>query len=76
MRIPDPELRFEPANPLCGDCIRVETRIAGNSMVEDIRVSGEMHVIGKASASILFASLERMMPAAIPDLSDEQVLGG
>jgi nitrogen fixation protein NifU and related proteins len=74
-RIPYPDLRFEEVNPLCGDRIRVELRLAGNGVVEEIKFSGEMCAIAKASASILFAALEGMTPAAITDLSDEQVLG-
>ena len=73
-RMSHPDLRFEEVNPLCGDRIRVELRLAGNGAVEEINFSGEMCVIAKASASILFASLEGTTPAAISDLSDEQVL--
>jgi nitrogen fixation NifU-like protein len=73
-RISDPDRRFEEVNPLCGDRIRVELRLTGNGAVEDISFSGEMCAIAKASASILFASIEGMTPAAITDLSDEQVL--
>ena len=73
-RIPHPDLKFEQVNPLCGDRIRVELRLAGNGTVEEIGFSGEMCAVAKASASILFASLEGMTPAAIIDLSDEQVL--
>jgi nitrogen fixation protein NifU and related proteins len=73
-RIADPDLRFEEVNPLCGDRIRVELRLTGNGAVEEISFSGEMCAIAKASASILFASIEGMTPAAITDLSDEQVL--
>jgi nitrogen fixation protein NifU and related proteins len=73
-RISDPDRRFEEVNPLCGDRIRVELRFAGSGAVEDISFSGEMCAIARASASILFASIEGMTPAAIIDLSDEQVL--
>jgi nitrogen fixation protein NifU and related proteins len=73
-RIAQPDRQFEAVNPLCGDRIRVELRLAGTGVVEEIRFSGEMCAITKASASILFASLEGMIPAAITDLSDEQIL--
>jgi nitrogen fixation protein NifU and related proteins len=73
-RISDPDLKFEEVNPLCGDRIRVELRVTGSGAVEDISFSGEMCAIAKASASILFASIEGMTPAAIIDVSDEQVL--
>jgi nitrogen fixation NifU-like protein len=74
-RILHPDLRFEEVNPLCGDRIRVELRLAGNGAVQEIRFSGEMCAIAKASASILFAAIEGRIPAALTDLSDEQVLG-
>jgi nitrogen fixation protein NifU and related proteins len=74
-RIPHPDLIFEAVNPLCGDQIRVELRLAGSGAMEEIRFSGEMCAIAKASASILFVSLEGMIPATITDLSDEQILG-
>jgi nitrogen fixation NifU-like protein len=73
-RISDHDLRFEEVTPLCGDRIRVELRIAGSGVVEEIGFSGEMCAIARASASILFASMEGMTFAAITDLSDEQVL--
>ena len=73
-RISDPDRRFEEVNPLCGDRIRVELRFAGSGAVEEIRFSGEMCAIAKASASILFSSIEGMTPSTINNLSDEQVL--
>jgi nitrogen fixation protein NifU and related proteins len=73
-RMPHPDRRFEAVNPLCGDRIRVELRLAGNGAVEEIGFSGEMCAVAKASASILFTSVEGMLPAAITDLSDEQIL--
>jgi nitrogen fixation NifU-like protein len=73
-RISDPDLRFEEVNPICGDRIRVELRLAGNGAVAEVSFSGEMCALAKASASIHFASIEGMPPAAITDLSDAQVL--
>jgi nitrogen fixation protein NifU and related proteins len=73
-RIQNPDLEFEQVNPLCGDRIRIELRLAGNGTVEEIRFSGEMCAIAKASASILFASIEGMSSTVITDLSDEQIL--
>jgi nitrogen fixation protein NifU and related proteins len=73
-RMSHPDLRFEEVNPLCGDRIRVELRLADNGAVEEISFSGEMCAIAKASASILFPSIEGMTRAAISHLSDEQVI--
>ena len=64
-RIADPDLKFEEVNPLCGDRIRVELRLTGMGAVEEISFSGEMCAIAKATASILFASIEGMTPLKI-----------
>ena len=73
-KIVDPDFKFEEVNPLCGDRIRVELRLADDSAVKEARFSGEMCAIVKASASILFGSLEGMTLAAITDISDDRVL--
>ena len=73
-RMAHPDLRFEAVNPLCGDRIRVELCLADNGALEDIGFSGEMCAIARASASILFSSIEGMTPAMMSHLSDEQVL--
>lgn len=74
-RVIDPDLQFEEVNPLCGDRIRVELRLTEKSEVMEARFSGEMCAIAKGSASILFESLDGITPAAITDISDNQVLG-
>jgi nitrogen fixation protein NifU and related proteins len=73
-RIVDPDLKCEEVNPLCGDRIRVELRLAPNRRIEEARFSGEMCAIARAAASILFESLEGMTPATITEISDDQVL--
>jgi len=73
-RIVEPDLAYEEVNPLCGDRIRVELRLTPHSRVREVRFSGEMCAIAKASASILFESLEGMVPATITAISDDQVL--
>jgi nitrogen fixation NifU-like protein len=73
-RMSHPDLRFEEVNPLCGDRIRVELRLADTGAVEEISFSGEMCAIAKASASIFLPSIEGMTPEALSGVSDEQVL--
>jgi nitrogen fixation NifU-like protein len=73
-RMSHPDLGCEVVNPLCGDRIRVELRLAGGDTVDDIRFSGEMCAIARASASILLSSLAGMTAVAISDVSDERVL--
>ena len=73
-RVVDPDLQFEEFNPLCGDRIRVELRLADHSEVKEARFSGEMCAIAKASASILFESIQGMTPTDITGIGDNQVL--
>ena len=70
----DPDVQFEELNPLCGDRIRVELRLADGGQILEARFSGEMCAIAKGSASILFESLEGRTVAAIVGISDAEVL--
>jgi nitrogen fixation NifU-like protein len=73
-RVVDPDVQFEELNPLCGDRIRVELRLADGGRILEARFSGEMCAIAKGSASILFESLEGRTVAAAIAISDLQVL--
>ena len=73
-RVVDPDVQFEELNPLCGDRIRVELRLADGGQILEARFSGEMCAIAKGSASILFESVEGRTVAAILGISDLQVL--
>jgi nitrogen fixation protein NifU and related proteins len=73
-RVVDPDIQFEELNPLCGDRIRVELRLANGGEILEVRFSGEMCAIAKGSASILFESLEGKTIAATIAISDAEVL--
>ena len=73
-RIAEPDIRFEEYNPLCGDRIRVELRVAPSGEVIEARFSGEMCAIATGSASILFESLEGKAADSISAISDVEVL--
>jgi nitrogen fixation NifU-like protein len=73
-RVVDPDVQFEELNPLCGDRIRVELRLADDKQILEARFSGEMCAIAKGSASILFESLEGRTVAEIVGISDAEVL--
>ena len=75
-RVVDPDVHFEELNPLCGDRIRVELRLANHGEILEARFSGEMCAIAKGSASILFESLEGRTVAAAIAISDAEVLDG
>jgi nitrogen fixation NifU-like protein len=70
----DPNVRFEELNPLCGDRIRVEIRLADGGQILEARFSGEMCAIAKGSASILFESLEGRTIAVAMAISDAEIL--
>jgi nitrogen fixation protein NifU and related proteins len=73
-RVVDPDVQFEELNPLCGDRIRVELRLANDGQILEARFSGEMCAIAKGSASILFESLEGRTVGAIGGISDAELL--
>jgi nitrogen fixation NifU-like protein len=51
-RLEAPDASFEDVNPLCGDRIRIECRLA-NGRIADARFSGDSCAICQASADIL-----------------------
>jgi nitrogen fixation protein NifU and related proteins len=73
-RVVDPDIQFEELNPLCGDRIRVELRLANGGEILEARFSGEMCAIAKGSASILLQSIEGRTVAAIVEISDAEIL--
>ncbi len=50
--VPDPDAAFEDVNPLCGDRIRIECRLA-DGRVTDARFTGDSCAIAAASADVL-----------------------
>jgi nitrogen fixation protein NifU and related proteins len=73
-RVVDPDVQFEELNPLCGDRIRIELRLADGGQILEARFSGEMCAIAKGSASILFESLEGKTVAETIAISDAELL--
>ena len=54
--LPEADAAFEDVNPLCGDRIRIECRIAGGN-VTDARHRGDSCAICAASADVLLESV-------------------
>ena len=52
----EPDASFEDVNPLCGDRIRIECRIAGGT-ITDARHRGDSCAICAASADVLLESV-------------------
>jgi nitrogen fixation NifU-like protein len=48
----DADLEFEDNNPLCGDELKVQMRVADDGTIEDLRFSGHGCAISQASASM------------------------
>lgn len=45
-------VEFEDNNPLCGDILRAQLKIAGDGTIEDLRFSGHGCAISQAAASM------------------------
>jgi nitrogen fixation NifU-like protein len=71
---PAADASAEDVNPLCGDQIRMELRVASNGAIEDIRFSGKGCAISQASASMLTETVKGMNLADVARLSKEAVL--
>lgn len=54
--LPAPDATFEDVNPLCGDRVRIECRIAGGR-VTDARHGGDSCAICAASADVLLEAV-------------------
>jgi nitrogen fixation NifU-like protein len=48
----DADHEFEDNNPLCGDELKVQLKVAGDGTIEDLRFSGHGCAISQASASM------------------------
>jgi nitrogen fixation NifU-like protein len=68
-----PDATFEDNNPLCGDRIRMDVRIAGDR-IEDVRFDGRGCAISQASASLLTEAVKGKTVAEVQQLSDDAVL--
>lgn len=63
----------EDLNPLCGDQIRVQLKLA-DGVVKDLRFSGKGCAISQASASMLTETVKGMKLSDVAKLSKDAVL--
>lgn len=68
-----PDLTFEDANPLCGDRIKMDFRLAGDTLAQ-VRFSGHGCSISQAAASMLCEHVEGMKLDEIKKLGREDML--
>jgi len=66
-----PDISYESFNPLCGDRIRIEVKLAGNE-VKEVRFKGDGCAISIAAASLLTELL--LASKTITLVTDDQLI--
>jgi nitrogen fixation NifU-like protein len=69
----NPDATFEDANPLCGDRIRMDFRIA-DGVLKEVRFSGQGCSISQASASMLCEHVQGLPLEQIKTMGRQDVL--
>ena len=64
---------YEDTNPLCGDEVRIDVRVAGDR-VADVRFSGRGCAVSQASASILTEMVQGLPLAEVKALTKDDLL--
>jgi len=67
------DFSYEDTNPLCGDEIRIDLRVAGER-VSDIRFSGRGCAVSQASASMLTEMVQGLSLAEVKALTKDDLL--
>ena len=70
----DPDYEFEDNNPLCGDVLKVQLKVDGDGVVQDLRFSGAGCAISQASASLVSDEIKGMKVDDVVRLDREAVL--
>ena len=69
----NPDISYEDANPLCGDSIRMDLRVADGA-ISDIRFSGHGCSISQAAASMLCEAVQGKSLDEVKKLGRDDVL--
>ncbi len=64
----------EDKNPLCGDVVRIELKLAPDGKIEDAYFTGEGCVISQASASMLLEEMHGKTVDEVKDFTAEKML--
>src|SRR5688500_11671491 len=67
------DFTYEDTNPLCGDEVRIDVRVAGDR-VADVKFSGRGCAISQAAASILTEMVEGRPLAEVKALTKDDLL--
>ena len=70
----DPDYEFEDNNPLCGDVLKVQLKVDGGGVVEDLRFSGAGCAISQAAASLVSDEIKGMKVDDVLRMQREDVL--
>jgi nitrogen fixation protein NifU and related proteins len=68
------DLEFEDVNPLCGDELKVQLKVAEDGTIEDLRFSGHGCAISQAAASMTSDEVKGMKVDELLKLDREFVL--
>jgi nitrogen fixation NifU-like protein len=68
------DYEFEDNNPLCGDVLKVQLKVDGDGVVEDLRFSGAGCAISQASASLVSEEIRGMHVDEVVKLDRDAVL--
>lgn len=72
-RLPNPDLVGVEVNPLCGDAVRLELKVA-DGKVADVRFEGQGCAISQASASLLTELIRGRTLEELRNMRDEELL--
>lgn len=72
-RLPNPDLVGVEVNPLCGDAVRLELKVA-DGKVADVRFEGQGCAISQASASLLTELIRGRTLEELRNMKDEELL--
>jgi nitrogen fixation protein NifU and related proteins len=70
----DPDFEFEDNNPLCGDVLKVQLKVDGAGVVEDLRFSGAGCAISQAAASLVSDEVKGMKVDDVVRMDRDAVL--
>jgi nitrogen fixation NifU-like protein len=70
----DPDFEFEDNNPLCGDVLKVQLKVDGEGVVEDLRFSGAGCAISQAAASLVSEEIRGMKVDDVVRMDRDAVL--
>ncbi len=71
--IEDPDITYEDSNPLCGDRVRIDVKVA-DGVISDIKFSGRGCAISQAAASILTEMVKGHELDEVKEISAQDML--